>query len=137
MVPLQIIRHVILEQIGIPIVTAAGNCRMALYTDNGDQPDGGDLLVETGSLALAVGKVESAISLELSEGLYWLAVNFDAAAVAGGQYIRPHTAWLQLGTLTGRTFNNGAGYGAFDNPCPVTAARNDCPDMFVVVTTFL
>ena len=100
----------------------AGNVRLGLYADNGDAPDGGALIVETASLAMGVGgnKDEKVVAATMcAAGEYWLAIQGDNA---GGSMWQGRITISCGGTLFTRQYDLAGGYGAFTNPCPVTAA---------------
>lgn len=104
---------------------AAGNVRFAIYVDNGDLPDGGALLAETASTPAIVRKFEVALPalLQLNPGLYWFASQNDNAANEAHGHERDMG---RAGTLNVRIVVQA--YGAFPNPCPVTAASPDVRD---------
>lgn len=128
--PIQIPFTLTIDRLMLVWTVAAGNCRMGLYNDNGDLPDGGALVVETGIVPIVAGKTEGAIaSTQLQPGLYWLGLQADIAAVLGGAtFTRASGSWGALGTLFGRQYLVGAGFGVFANPCPATAVLTTPPN---------
>lgn len=110
---------------------SVGNFRQAIYADGGDTPVGGALLVESAS-TLTTGvdrKQELTIAdLQLTPGLYWLALNKDTA---GDNLNATHASYGRGGTLTGFSFAHA--YGAFPNPCPAAATYINTPIMGVRV----
>jgi len=109
----------------------AGNVRVALYEDGpaGDIPDGGALIVESASVAQAatanVQIVPVAVTT-LPPGLYWFGIMGDDVAAT-------YTGFRDSSSLLGRWFNNSIGYGAYDDPCPVTAGATRRPECAVGV----
>ncbi len=105
----------------------AGNVRVGLYERGAvgwpDLPDGGDLVVETGSFAQGVGtrmpSFGAIADTQLTPGSYYLGVQGDD--IAGAYYsvnsrLRAHETLgnAQVG------FRYDHGYGVFTDPCPVT-----------------
>jgi len=121
LLPFQAYRTITVSGMALAILggAPAGNVRMGIYRDNGDQPDGGVLLGETGVGApAAVGKFELALNapVQLQQGLYWMAVLFSAV----GLQCQAHSQREgRGGTLYARMVAHG--FGALPNPCPVTA----------------
>ena len=113
--PIQIPYDMTVDRI-VYCTTVAGNVRVGIYADNGNQPDGGALLVESVSLPATANKSEYTIAnTALTKGLYWLALNNDAA---GLNFNTPFSRIAPGGTLFHRSYN--LVYAAFTNPCPAT-----------------
>jgi len=108
----------------ITINAANRNVRLGLYNDNGLLPDGGALVVESGAVATAVGKLECPIAnTRLTPALYWLGTQNDNAAL---QVVSNQTQSDATGaTPRGRRYVQA--FGAFTNPCPATVAENTPP----------
>lgn len=134
LVPVQVEHTATLDRLCLLTQVVFGNVRMAIYQDNGDAPDGGALIVETASIALVADtKNELPIALtQLQPGLYWFALNSDNSANAA---LNHETREARGGTLIPR--NAAQAYGAFPNPCPVTASGNpeERPWMFARVAS--
>lgn len=115
---------------------AAGNVKMGLYDDNGDTPVGGALLVPATAHALAGNtwqkhEVVLASSIQLTEGLYWIAWNHDTA---GDDFRAPDASVHLGGTLICRSFNL-AYANAFPDPCPAVVTYDELPTMFMRVAS--
>lgn len=94
----------------------AGNLRVGLYEDVNDDPTGGDLLVESGSVAKAgVGqKQEVAVTqTQLAPGLYWAAAQSDEITTL---IYRCHPYFSNGGSVQHYFYDHA--YGAFTDPCP-------------------
>jgi hypothetical protein len=119
--PLQVFTRLTISSLGLYIGIAAGNVRLSLYYDNGDLPDGGTLITETpADTPAGAGKFEINLPapIQLNTGLYWMACNFDNAAIRVG--VNANQVG-QNGTLIARQVSPYV-FGAFPDPCPVTAA---------------
>jgi len=118
--PMQICHAMTIDRLIYVAQVAAGNARMAVYEDGGNLPDGGALVVESGSVAAVVGKNELTIDdTQLLPSLYWVALQNDA--VTGTVTYRTPCAKVAVGTLFGH-YLDGTAYGAFVDPCPVTSS---------------
>jgi hypothetical protein len=131
--PIQIPFTLTINAIGTAMVfTAAGNARFGIYRDNGNMPDGGELVAECGPQATALGKTEIPLAtpVQLTKGLYWLvSTNDDVTYRSYGPDIR----WNVNGTLVGRSC--ALVFGALPNPCPATIAEANSPYMYVMVSS--
>jgi len=126
--PLAIPWTMTVDRICLPIRNSAGNIRCAIYRDNGGLPDGGALIVESASVAVAVNKLEVTIAdTLLTPGLYWLAYNNSSDLVS----VQTIGAIGVGGVLTTRSY--ALAFGAFTDPCPVTAASSIVAQMMIRV----
>ena len=113
-----------------------GNARLGLYSDNGNTPTGGRLLVDSGTIAVPATPDRSVISYTfkpselqvLGPGISaWFAVLFDATITfrcARGQYPVTESG---SETLFGARADLAA-FGNLPNPCPtVTADETTSP----------
>lgn len=131
--PIELPLRVTLDRLCYVCGIAAGNVRLGIYADNAGLPDGGALLADTGSLAAVLNNDGKAIAnIQLGPGLIWVAFQNDGALSAF--VYQPFSP--QGGTLTVRTFAQA--YGAFPDPCPVTAEIvfvSESPYLFVRVAS--
>lgn len=129
--PIQVPIKCTIDMIGYVIgATAAGNVRIGLYEVGSlgypDLPDGGSLLVETGSLAQTTVNYlhwGSIPDLQLDPGLYFIAVQGDDTT-GTFRYTENFGNFSHntLGNVTsGRYYDIGA-FGSFPDPCPTTGA---------------
>jgi len=128
LMPIQVPIRLTVDRICIPWAgTVAGNIRAGIYKDNGETPEGGDLLVESASVAKSGTNRLQEITItdtQLDAGLYWVAIQGDESTT-------------EVERSTGRYYHNGAlqeyyydlgAYGPFTDPCPaVTVGGNYCP----------
>jgi hypothetical protein len=105
------------RKIGFVIDSVNANFTVGLYQDNGSTPVGGTLIVQSASTAGAgtFTRMENTIAdTYLEEGLYWIAIEADAAAVclrgSGDTYVG--------GSYVGSYYDRGGGYGTLTTPCP-------------------
>jgi len=119
LMPIQIPWTVTVDRVVLDIRVSAGNVCVGIYRNNGNQPDGGALVVESASLgAGGLGWTHYTIaSTQLTRGLYWLAYNNSNGTL---QCNNPGAGQNNGGTLFARSYN--LAFGAFTNPCPVTIA---------------
>jgi len=126
LIPVEVERKMTIDCICVPLSgTVAGNMRVGVYADNAETPAGGALLVESASVAKAgtYRRQEVAIAdLLIEAGLYWLAVQSDEATTI---LLAEHNAFAIGGTLEGKQYDRGGGYGAFTNPCPAVVAASN------------
>ena len=118
LVPLQVEVQCHIDTICFVVTTQAGNVRVGIYRDNGDTAAGGALVVESASVACgAAGSVQevAVADTELTPGFYWVAIQSDTTTAV---LYRGSGAHATSGSLRVERFDNGGGYGAFDNPCP-------------------
>ena len=108
-----------IDRIGYQVGTvSAGNIRLGLYREGPtpERPDGGALVVETGSVAQIAVTSLQLIAIPptlLRRGRYWTAVQGDD--VLGTYYMQRDDAGV-----IGPFYDHA--YGPFTDPCPVTAA---------------
>lgn len=98
---------------------SAGNVRMGLYREGptADLPDGGGLIVESGSVAQIAAFSLHVITIPdtiLRSGPYFLAVQGDDVT---GTFLR---AFTDNASVLARLYNQA--YGPFTDPCPATGA---------------
>jgi len=94
-----------------------GNIRMGLFRDNGDDPSGGVLVVESASVAQGVVNQQQVVAVAdtlLTPGRYWVALQTDDGAATFMRYFDGTGA-------TARLYTRGGAYGPFENPCPAAA----------------
>jgi len=105
---------------------SVGNCRAAIYADNGETPVGGALIVESASVAK--GGIWSSqditiADIELNPGLYWLAYQSDEnTTIVYGH----NTAMINNLRISSYRYDLGA-YGAFTDPCPAVTVEHATP----------
>ena len=109
---------------------SAGNVRLGIYREGPtpERPDGGALVVETGSVAQAAVSSLQMITIPatlLRRGKYWLAIQGDD--VTGTYYMNRDDA----GIIGCRYIQV---YGPFTDPCPATALDARPAHMFVRVS---
>lgn len=113
----------------------SGNCYKGIYRDNGDTPVGGELIVQTGSVAVGlVNQVsEDAITeVYLEPGVYWIAMIVDNNT---HQVRIPGYRMVQGGTLTGHKYDRAGGvYGPLTDPCPATTVQTAIPQFTLRVS---
>jgi len=113
--------------------TAAGNVRIGVYKegDTIDRPDGGELVVESGSVAQPTTNALHLVDLPttiLEAGRYYVAIQGDDAT--GTFYT--HTNATTGGYNPGRYYDHT--YGPFEDPCPATLASTRFPIIFLRVS---
>lgn len=104
---------------------ATGNTRIGLYSDNGAIPDGGALVVESGSIAkTGTNRIQEILVADtlLTPRLYWLGLEGDDASQVINIAVNYLTETGVAGTLRGRYYDRAGGYGPFTGPCPATVA---------------
>lgn len=124
-VPWKVLVDRLIYQVG---AVSAGNVRAGLYREGPtiDIPDGGSLVVESGSEAQGAISVVQALTIPetiLTPGRYYLGVMGDDVT---GQ-IRTTYGSAYSGVAYPRYYNRVAGYGSFTNPCPVTTSHGHPP----------
>lgn len=118
--PFEVLFTVTVDRICQAVSNGVGNHILGIYADNGDQPDGGILLRESGVQApVGTAKEEYTIAaLQLTPGLYWTAYINDNAA-------QSTSAVSQIISRGGTLFGRFAALvfpANLPNPCPATAA---------------
>ena len=91
-----------------------GNIRMGLFRDNGDDPSGGALVVESASVAQGAVNEQQMVTVAdtvLTPGRYWVAVQTDDISATFLRY-------FDNSVSTARRYARGGAYGPFENPCP-------------------
>lgn len=115
--------------------TRAGNMRVGIYTDAGDSPFDGDLVVESASIAKSGTWRHQEFTIAatfLEPGLYWVAIQSDEATTV--------LLWLDgVGTVPVAHqpyyYDRGGGYGAMTDPCPAVTAINYGPICYLRVSS--
>ena len=131
---------VIISTISILLNAAyPGNLRLGIYRDNNGEPDGGNIIYDSGDIA--GGGATSIIhttttEITLQAGRYWLAVEYDTATAnlcIGNAYAFPFG--VANSKYPGAIFNLGA-YGALPAVCPVTAATNGASQRIALKSSY-
>lgn len=120
--PIEVPENCIVDAICIMNGNVNGNFRLGLYKDNGRTPDGGVLMVETGSVVMAGANMWQTVSITptyLAKGMYWLAFNNDSATAT-----HPTMNVLDATGLDVPFLKYDLAYAAFTNPCPAVAAAS-------------
>ena len=133
--PLIVEHPITIDRIVCGVENAVGDIRLGIYDSDGDAPDTEALLAESAAvLAVANEKNELAIvpaTLDLDPDTYWLvfAQSNDALNPAGLSGALAHV--IHGGTLFARGYLQA--FGAFADPCPVTAEADNIITMWVRV----
>lgn len=135
MVPAQVPFLRTADRLGF-IVHAAGtgNVRVGIYRDNGDTPVGGELVVQSASVAvIAGGQKQEVVIVDtiLIPGLYWFAIVNDTG---DADLARPEVNWRAVvgGTLIPRKYTVVYANGLTD-PCPAVTIEGEITSMFARV----
>jgi hypothetical protein len=135
--PFQLSVPLTVDRLGMMWMAGVGgnNVRVAFYRDNGDTPDGGALIVQSGVLPVPVGAQErkefALADTLLASGLYWAAVLFDADQADMCSLLH---AWYGSGGGAEATLSSHSAafaFGAFPNPFPVSAWDVTVPMMYL------
>lgn len=129
--PLIIKDTVTVDRIGLTMDDpTAGNWTVGIYADNGDTPQGGDLIVESASTSKGASWTSQEITITpttLQPGTYWLAIQSDEVTTV---IMRTSSMYSGI-TLNPRYYDRGGGYGALTNPCPALTATSFAANMWV------
>lgn len=129
--PAYIKQTVTLNSLGVRITTAAaaGNCQLAIYANNAatGRPTGSALASTASISTTATGSLNSAVSIQLTQGLYWWAVNCDNATVTLTS-IATTDMWFSR-TIGSPTQSGVPGTGAANSGVGVTQTFGTWPSL--------
>lgn len=135
--PFMVFNDVTIDQLIYTKATPAGNVRGCVYESVGYIPDGGNLLVDSGTIAMsALTNRKQALGIPnttLINGLHWAGLMFSDGAAT--RCARPHSTMIDGDEPNDRWFDNPGGFGAFPAVCPATTRSIFGPIMYFRVAS--
>ncbi len=128
--PVEIPRPAIISRASIELTAAAPagtNIRIGIYSDNGNKPDGGNLIIQSNNIpadSLGIKTFVFTNPIKVPAGMVWVAMAVESTSTFLG--FVADSAFVQIGDekLRGCFYTLGA-FGNLTNPCPTCTSSAD------------